>query len=85
LECPLRPAPAISPLAVPVIEPPFGALLVAAVGAAPLPAPGLLPAGDTAVALSAIAAGAEEEDCLAFGTEAKPLPQHHFVEGRHPS
>jgi hypothetical protein len=68
-----------------VIEPSFGTLLIAAVGAAPLTAPSLLPAGDAAVALSAIAAGAEEEDCMAFGAEAKPLPQHYLIESRHAS
>ena len=65
---------AVLSLAVPVIEPPFRTLLVAAVGAAPLTKSGLLAAGDAAIALSAITAGAEEERGAAVGVQAKPLP-----------
>jgi hypothetical protein len=55
-----------------MIEPAFGTLLVAAVGAVPLAKPGLRAACDTAIPLSAIAARAQEEDSAAFSAHAEP-------------
>jgi hypothetical protein len=76
----------VLPLAIPMIEPPFGALLVAPVGVPPLLAAGLLAALGAAVAVSAIAVRADEENRVAAMTEAKPLPQNRFaVNHRHAS
>ena len=81
----MRPAPAVFPLTVAMIEPSFRTLLVAAVGAAPLAKSGLLAAGQAAVALSAITVRAEKESRAAFAGQAKPLPQNHFARNRHAS
>jgi hypothetical protein len=72
-------AAAVFPLAVAMIELPFGALLVPAVGAAPLLAAGLLAALVAAVAVSAITVRADEENRVAAFTEANPLPQNRFA------
>ena len=72
-------AAAVFPLAVAMIELPFGALLVSAVGAAPLLAAGLLAALVAAVAVSAITVRADEENRVAALTEANPLPQNRFA------
>ena len=53
--------------------------LVAAVGASPLPAPGLLAALGAAVAVSAITVRADEENRLARLPKANPLPQNRFA------
>ena len=78
-----RPPAPVLPLAVAMIEPSFGATLVAAVGAAALPAPGFGAASGTAIALSAIAVSADPEhrvasnagpltkDCLAMKIHAR--------------
>ena len=69
-----------------MIEPPFRALLVAAVGAPPLLAAGLLAAWFAAVAMSAITVRADEENRLATLTKANPLPQNRFaMNNRHAS
>jgi hypothetical protein len=69
-----------------MIEPPFGAPLVAPVGAPPLLATGFFPALDAAVAVSTITVSAYEENRLAALTKAKPLPQNRFaVNHRHAS
>ena len=79
-------AAAVFPLPVAMIELPFGALLVPAVGAAPLLAAGLLAALVAAVAVSAITVRADEENRLAPLPQAKPLPQNRFaVNHRHAS
>jgi hypothetical protein len=62
-----------------MIEPSFRALLVAAVGAPPLLAAGLLAALVAAVAVSAIAVRTDEENRVAALTEANPLPQNRFA------
>jgi hypothetical protein len=62
-----------------MIELPFGALLVAAVGAPPLLAAGLLAALVAAVAVSAITMRADEENRVAALTKANPLPQNRFA------
>ena len=75
----LTKAAAVFPLAVAMIELPFGALLVAAIGPPPLLAAGLLAALVAAVAVSAIAVRADEENRVAALTEASPLPQNRFA------
>jgi len=66
-----------------MIQPPFRALLVPAIGAAPLTEPGLIAAGQAAVALSAIAVGTEEENGAACTAQANPMPQNYFARRRH--
>jgi hypothetical protein len=73
-------------LTIAMIEPSFGALLVAAVGAPSLVEAGLLTALGVAVALSAIAVRADEEHCVTLVTEANSLPEYRFaMNGRHAS
>ena len=73
-------------LAIAMIEPPFRALLVASVGGPPLPAARLLAALGAAIAVSAIAVRADEENRLAALTKANLLPQNRFaVNHRHAS
>ncbi len=74
---------AVVPLTVAMIEASFRALLMAAIGGAPLTQTRLLPTRIAAIALSAIAFGAEKEQGAAFGHKAKPLPQNHFAVRRH--
>ena len=62
-----------------MIELPFGALLVASVGAPPLLAAGLLTTVVAAVTMSAIAVRADEDNRLAAWTKANPLPQNRFA------
>jgi hypothetical protein len=75
----LTAAAPVLPLTIAMIEPAFGALLVAAVGASPLLAPGIFAALGTAVAMAAITVRANEEHLLAFLTQANPLPQNRFA------
>jgi hypothetical protein len=70
---------AVFPLAVAMIELPFGALPVSSVGASPLLAAGLLAALVATVAVSAIAMRADEENRVAALTKANPLPQNRFA------
>jgi len=79
----LRPTVTVLPLPVAMIEPAFRTLLMSPVGAALLPAPGLIAARAAAVALAAITAGAEKKQRAAFATQAKPWPQNHFANNRH--
>jgi hypothetical protein len=72
-------AAAVLPLTVAMIELPFGALLVATVGASPLLTAGLLATLVAAVAVSAIAMRADEENRVAALTKANPLPQNRFA------
>ena len=62
-----------------MIEPSFGASLVAAVGAASLPAPGFQAARIAAVTLSAVAVPADPENCVASDSRANPLPKDHLA------
>src|SRR3989442_6141864 len=62
-----------------MIELPFRALLVAFIGAPPLPAAGLVAALSAALAMSAIAVRADEENRVAALTKANPLPQNRFA------
>jgi hypothetical protein len=75
----LTKAATVFPLSVTMIELPFGTLLVAAVGASPLLPAGLLAALVAAVAVSAIAVRADEENRVAALTKADPLPQNRFA------
>jgi hypothetical protein len=79
----LRPAPAVLPLPVAMIEPAFGTLLMSPVGATLLPAPRLPTARAAAVALATITAGAQKEQRLALTAQAKPWPKNHFAMNRH--
>ena len=72
-------AAAVFPLTVAMIELPFGALLVAAVGAPTLLAAGLLAALVAAVTVAAITMRADEENRMAALTKANPLPQNRFA------
>ena len=72
-------AAAVLPLTVAMIELPFGALLVAAVGAPTLLAAGLLAALVAAVTVAAITMRADEENRMAALTKANPLPQNRFA------
>ena len=81
----LRPAPAVFPLAVRMIEPAFQTLLVAAVGASALTKPRLAPACQAAIALSAITMRTEKECRAAIASQANPKPQNHFASNRHAS
>jgi hypothetical protein len=62
-----------------MIELPFRALLVASVGVPPLLPAGLLAALIAAVAVSAVAVRADEENRVAALTKANPLPQNRFA------
>jgi hypothetical protein len=81
-----RPAPALAVLLlpIPVVEPAFGTLLIAAVGRPVLPAPGFAAARRAAIALSAIAMCANPEHRLAPLAAANALPENHFSMNRHP-
>jgi hypothetical protein len=79
----LRLALTVLALPVPMIFPSFLALLVSAIGAAPLMEPGLLAAVEAAIALSAITARAEEKDRQAFAAPASPSSENHFAQNRH--
>jgi hypothetical protein len=80
-----RPAPAVCPLAVAMIEPAFQTVLVAAVGASALTEPRLAAACQAAITLSAIAARTEKESCAAIAGQANPKPQNRFASNRHAS
>jgi hypothetical protein len=71
-------------LAIAMIEPPFRALLVAPVGGPPLSAASLVAALGAAVAVSAIAVRADEENRFAVLTKAELLPQNRFAVNHRP-
>jgi hypothetical protein len=73
------PAAAVIALPVAMIEPSFGALLVAAVGAPSLADSRMLTARGAAVALSAIAVRTDEEHCVTLAAEANSLPEYRFA------
>jgi len=62
-----------------MIEASFGASLVAAVGAASLPAPGFQAARIAAVTLSAVAVPADPEHCVASKGRTNPLTKNHLA------
>jgi hypothetical protein len=73
---------AIPPLAIAVIEPPFRALLVTAVGATSLTKACVLATGETAIALAVITAGTQEEQGTALAVPAN-LWSEAIVRRRH--
>jgi len=79
----LRAALTILPLPVAVIESPFRALLMSAVGAPPLMKSRLVPATEAAVALTAITAGTEKKDRATFAAATNPSPQNGLAVNRH--
>jgi hypothetical protein len=81
-----RPAPALAVLLlpIPVVEPAFRTLLIAAVGRPVLPAPSFGAARRAAIALSAIAMCTNPEHRLASLAAANALPENHFSMNRHP-
>ena len=70
-------------MAIAVIEPSFGALLVAPVGAAPLTAPAVGAARKAAVAMPPVTMRANEEHFPAVCAETNPLSQNRFAMCRH--
>ena len=74
----------VFPLAVAVIEPAFGTLLMTTIGVAPLIQAGLVPAMQTAIAMPTVAMRAEEECRPTFTAQTHPQPQNHFAMHRHP-
>lgn len=75
-------AAAVPPLAIAMVEPPLGALLVPAVGAASLAHPRMPFTGETAIALAAIATGAKIKFGAAFAVPAN-APSEAIVRRRH--
>ena len=76
------PAAAIAPLAIAMVELSFGALLVAAVGAASLTQSRKPLTSETTVALAAITPGAQKEFGAAFAVPANPSSEP-IVRRRH--
>jgi len=70
-------------LPVAMVESPLGALLMATVRAAPLPAPGRLAARRVAIAVSAVTMRADEEHRATIGARTNALTQNHFAVCRH--
>ena len=81
-----RPAPSLAVLllTIPVVEPAFQALLIAAVGRPVLLAPSFGAARRAAIAMSAIAMCTNPEHRLASLAAANALPENHFSLNRHP-
>lgn len=77
----LNPA-AIPPLAIAMIEPPFGALLVMTIGTTSLAKPRMPLTSEATVALAAITSGAQKELGAAFAVPANP-PSKAIVRRRH--
>ena len=78
-----RLAAPILPLPVAMIQAPFQTPLVAVVGAASLPEPGLGATGEAAIALSTITVPADPERRVASAAAANPLPENDFAMNRH--
>jgi hypothetical protein len=78
------PTLAVLLLAIAVVEPAFGTLLIAAVGRPVLPAAGFGAARRAAIALSVIAMCTNPEHRLASLAAANALPENHFSMNRHP-
>jgi hypothetical protein len=79
----LRAALTILSLSVAVIESPFRALLMSAVGVPPLMEPSLVPATEAAIALTPITVGTEKKDGVTLAAAANPSPQNRFAVNRH--
>ena len=78
----LAPCPVLS-LAVAMIEPTFGALLVPAIRVAPLSKTGVGATAWTAITVSAVTMSADEEHGAAIAADANPLSQNRFAMCRH--
>ncbi|MFP5204178.1 MAG: hypothetical protein ACLGSH_02345 [Acidobacteriota bacterium] len=79
-----QPPATIGPLPVAMIQPSLGALLMAPVGRAVLPARHMATARSRAILLPAIATDADPEHRPAIRVAAKPLPENNFSMNRHP-
>ena len=66
-----------------MVEPPFGTLLVPAVGGTSLAEPCLLAADETAIALPAITIGTQKEQRATVAMQTNPWSQNHFARSRH--
>jgi hypothetical protein len=66
-----------------MVEPPFGTLLVAAIGGAPLMEPCSPTASAAAIALTAVTVGTEKEKAAALGKQTNPWSQNYFARSRH--
>jgi hypothetical protein len=78
--------PPVIPLTIAVVEPAFHALLVASIGTPPLLPAGVCAAPFAAIAMSAIAVGADEKHGVALLTETDSLKENRFaVSLRHAS
>ena len=78
----LDPATPIPALAIPMIESPFEALLMTAIGAPSLVKPRILPTGEATVVLAPITAGAQKKLGAAFPIPANP-PSKAILRCRH--
>lgn len=74
----------IGTLPVPMIEPAFCTLLVAAVGGSALLAPGFQTARDAAITLPAIAVSTNPEHRMASLAATNSLPENRFAMNHHP-
>ena len=72
MRCLLAPTLPILTLPVAMIESSFGALLMPTISTSPLPQPGLLAAGQAAIALPAVAMRAEKKHRAALAAQANP-------------
>jgi hypothetical protein len=81
----MRPALAVLPLTVPVVQSPLLALLVPAIGATSLPESHCFAAGMAAIAMSAVTVRADQEGRATLRSRTKPLSQNHFAVFRHVS
>jgi hypothetical protein len=70
---------AMQPLAIAMVEPALGALLMAAVRRAPLLAPALLAASIAAISVTAIAVRADEKHCSALIGPTEPPTQYEIA------
>src|SRR5438093_5065632 len=76
-------APAVFPLAVAVVEPPFGTALAPPMGGSPLHSPGFDPTALRAVLLAAVAGPAHVEDRPVRLGSAEALSERDLLAGPH--
>ena len=77
------PAATIPPLTVAMIQSPFGALLMTAIGGTTLTHPCLFTALLTAIALSPVAASADREQRMTARMRTMPYSKWNFLMNRH--
>lgn len=70
-------------LPVAMVEPSFGALLMSAIGTAPLIKSGLLATGLAAIALTTVTVRTQKEYGAAIFAQANSQPKHYFAVNRH--